>query len=196
MSNMQNDLREISSALRSFLRHPVQEIKRIPHWEWRRVILAQVLVTMTSGALAGLIHHSVGAVFMGLILTPILTLITTLISSLFFYYTFQIVSEKALDFKLLFTAVFFANVPFFVFQIISGFFPPILLIGLAFTAMLLVVALVENFELPRKFTTRLILTIYLVFVATYAVAWWTTGHSAEHWHSAPENDVPEVHLGE
>jgi hypothetical protein len=150
---------------------------------------------MASGILAGLIHHSVGAIFMGMILTPILTLITTFISSLFFYYTFQIFSEKILDFKALFTVVFFANVPFFVFQVISGFFPPILLVGLAFTAMLLIVALVDNFQLPKRFTTRLIVIIYVVFVATYAIAWWTTGHSADHWRTPTEKDAPEVKLG-
>ena len=147
MQNLLADLREIFLALQNYLKHPVQEIRKLPNWEWRRLIIAQVIVTMISGALAGLIHHSLFAVFLNLIFMPTVTLITVFISSLFFFYTFQIFSERIIEFRLIFTAVFFANVPFFIFQIIMVFFPPILLVGLAFTALLLIVAFVDNFQL-------------------------------------------------
>ncbi len=194
MTHLQIDLREIFFSLRSFLKHPVQEIRKIPHWEWRRLILAQLLVTMISGFLAGLIHHSVYAIFLNMLLMPILTLITAFISSLFFFYTFQIVSEKIIEFRLIFTAVFFANVPFFIFQIIMGYFPPILLVGLAFTGLLLIVAFVDNFLLPRKFVTRLIAGIYVIFVMTYLVAWFSTNHSTDNWHES-STSAPAVQLG-
>jgi hypothetical protein len=159
------------------------------------VILAQVIVTMISGVLSGIVHRSIGSIFWNIIQTPILTLITTFISSLFFYYTFQIFNERIIDFKKLFTTVFFANIPFFIFQIISGFFPPVLLIGLAFTAFLLIVGFVENFQLPRKFVIRLVAGLYVVFVATYGLAWLSMSKSNEKWHSKSD-DAPEVRLGE
>jgi Na+/pantothenate symporter len=195
MTNLQKEFQEIQLALRSFLSHPVEGMKRIPQWEWRRVILAQILITVLSGALSGLIHRSIGAIIWNVIQTPILTLITTFISSLFFYYTFQIFNERIIDFKTLFTTVLFANIPFFIFQIISGFFPPILLIGLAFTALLLIVGFVENFQIPRVFITRLIAGLYVVFVATYGLAWWSMSKSNDSWHSRSE-EAPEVKLGQ
>ncbi len=194
MLNLKIDLREIFLALRNYLKHPVQEIRKLPTWEWRRLILAQVVVTMFSGLLSGVIHHSLFAIFFNMILTPILSLITAFISSLFFFYTFQIFSEKTVEFRSLFTAVFFANVPFFIFQIVMGYFPPILLVGLAFTAILLIVAFVDNFQLPRKLVSRLIGGIYVIFVLTYLLAWYTTSHSTDHWHQTLE-DAPAVQLG-
>lgn len=170
-------------------------MKHLPKWEWRRIIFAQILITAASGALSGLIHRSIGSIIWNMIQTPILTFITTFVSSLFFYYTFQIFNERIIDFKMLFTTVLFANIPFFIFQIISGFFPPILLIGLAFSAFLMIVGFVENFQLPRRFVARLIAGLYVLFVATYGLAWWSMSKSNERWHSRSD-DAPEVHLGE
>jgi len=196
MSTLRTDLSEIKVSLFSFLQHPVERIKHLPTWEWRRIILAQVLITMASGALAGLVHRSVLSIIVGLIQTPVLTLITSFISSLFFYYTFQIFTDKIVDFKALFTAVFFANIPFFIFQVISGFFPPILLVGLAFSALLLIVGFCENFQLPKVFVMRLVGIIYVLFLVTYGLAWWSTVKSTERWHANQTEQAPEVKLGE
>jgi len=194
-TSLQTDLQEIYRAIKSYLKHPVQEIRKLPNWEWRRVILAQVIVTVICGFLTGLIFRSPLNMLMGMFVTPIIALLVAMISSLVFFYTFQIVSEKLIELRLIFTAVFFANVPFFLFQIIVGLFPPISLVGLAFTALLLIVAFVDNFQLSRKFVTRLIAGIYIVMVLTYVLAWYTSSHSAEHWHPVEES-APNVKLGD
>ena len=95
----------------------------------------------------------------------------------------------------MFTAVFFANIPFFIFQIVSSHIPPINLVGLAFAAVLLIVAFVDNFQLPKKFITRLMAVLYILFL----VAWvWgrVENRLDKTFKTDGLKDYPEVRLGE
>lgn len=122
MMNLKNeiksDLFEIKQILIPFIKQPVANIKKLPDWHWRTLIIAQVLMTSFSGMLSGLFQRSVPSILFGFFMMPLLTLMTVSISSLFFYYTFQIFTEKHIEFRKVFTAVFFANIPFFIFQTI------------------------------------------------------------------------------
>ncbi|GIL17776.1 MAG: hypothetical protein BroJett040_15270 [Oligoflexia bacterium] len=193
MVDIKKTCSDIKDILIPFIKNPMEKIRNLPDWDWQTLILAQVLVTAISGALGGLINRSVLSILSGLIMMPILTLITTSISTLFFFYTFQIIIQKQVPYRKLFTVVFFANIPFFIFQIISGYFPPISLVGLAFTGLLLIVGFVENFQVPRKLVIRLIAALYVVFFLIWLWGRLDTMKLDKQWRA--EESAPEVRLG-
>ncbi len=188
-------LENLIKSLIKFLRHPLHEIKHVPDWTWPELIVAQLGVTALTGALTGLVGRNVLGVFTGLILTPILTMVTIAVSTLFFYYLFQVFAGKTLPFRRLATLVFFANLPFFVFQVLSGIVPPISLIGFAFTAVLLIVGLTENFLLPRQLVMRIIAGLYVAIFLVWIWGRWDSLQIERSWKS-PSIDAPEVQLGQ
>jgi hypothetical protein len=196
------DLAEIRIGLQTYLRHPVKEIRRLPDWNWRRILTAQLLVTTLTGAFSLLVssfmgqgHHSALAIVGGLLEMPLLTLISLFVTTLFFYYVFQLFQQIFVEFRELYLAVFFANIPFFIFHIISEFFPPLLLIGLGFSMLLLIVAFVANFRISRTFATRLLAGIYALMVLMNLYAWWQSARSMENFRDHSLDRAPEVHLG-
>ena len=171
------------------------EIRRLPSWPWRRILTAQILLTMITGALTGIAHRSVLGIFTGLIEMPILTSLIIFVTTLFFFYVFQLFQQIFVEFKELYLTVFFANIPFFIFHIVSDYFPPLLLIGLAFACLLLVVAFVDTFKTSRPFTIRLLAGIYALMVVTYMASWWQNSRSIENFKERGQDKAPEVKLG-
>ena len=190
-------LQSLSQSLIAFLRHPIREIPNVPDWSWAELITVQILVTSITGAIAGIIARNPLDILLGLIFRPIITLVTLLISSLFFYYFFQIFARQTLDFRKLTTVIFFASLPFFIFHILSGLIPPINLIGFAFTAVILVVGLVENFGLPKKLVLRSIAGVYIVIFLMWVWGRWDSLQIETGWRGGSiEAEAPEVHLGQ
>ncbi len=189
------ELLECKEFLIAFLKHPLKEISRVPDWSWQRILLFQVVFTMCTGALGGLISLHVFSIITQMILVPILTLITLSVSCLFFYYAFQIFADRTIDFRPLFATVFFANIPFFIFQIIAMYLSPISIIGLAFTAMLLIVAFVDRFLIPKKIVVRLIGALYVVFIAIW-IGQKIEGSKMDRAWKTERIQAPEVKLGE
>ncbi|MBX2993504.1 MAG: YIP1 family protein [Bdellovibrionaceae bacterium] len=190
-------LQNLTQSLIAFLRHPIREIPHVPDWTWPELITVQVLVTSLTGAVAGLVARSVIDIFVGIVFRPIITLVTLLISALFFYYFFQIFAQRTLDFRKLTIVIFFSSLPFFIFHILSGLIPPINLIGFAFTAVILVVGLVENFQLPKKLVLRAIAGIYIVIFLMWIWGRWDSLQIETGWRGGSiENEAPEVHLGQ
>lgn len=196
-NELKNDLFEIKNTLIPFIKQPVLQIKKLPDWHWRTLIFAQILMTALSGILSGLFQRSATSILFGFFMMPILTLVTVSISSLFFFYTFQIFTEKHIEYRKIFTAVFFANIPFFIFQTISAIFPPISLVGLAFTSLLLVVAFVENYQVPRQFILRLIAAIYLLFAVITIFSYFQSRIQMSKYQTRDGFDkIPEIKLGQ
>lgn len=193
--NILNEIRLSKDFLISYLKNPLEQIKSLPNWKWNRVIIVQVAFTAITGAMGGLVAKSTNGLIPGLILTPILTMIMILVSTFFFFYTFQIFLNQSVSFRSLFTTIFFANIPFFILQIASGVVPPINLIGLAGTAMLLVVGFVSNFQLPRKMVMRLIAALYIIFLGVWMYGRFET-RADKTFKMDGMKDFPEVHLGE
>jgi hypothetical protein len=188
---------EIKRHLVQFLKHPMQEIKHIPDWPWGRLLALQISMAAVTGALAGLAERKTTfAIIAGLFLSPILTLITLGISTLFFYYCFQIFAGKTVAARSLFTVILFASIPQYIFQIISGYVPPITYVGMAFAAYLLWVGFIENFQLDRKLMLRLIVALYAILFILTA---WNQIRSSPRWEKvmgSPDSyEAPEVELG-
>lgn len=197
MNNIKNELFEIKQILIPFLQKPVEGIKNLPDWGWRKLIIAQLLITISTGILGGFFHLSVASVLIGAIVVPLLTFLTLCITSLFFFYVFQIFTDKLIEFRRIFTVVFFANIPFFIFQTLSFIFPPISLIGLAIASLLLIVGFSESFQISKKFLIKLIAAIYIL-IATITIISYLQSHISMGKRNTRDglDKVPEVKLGE
>jgi hypothetical protein len=186
---------ESKDILLQFLRHPLTQMKHLPDWTWKRLLLVLLVISSGTGVLAGFLEKKIIlSIIAGLILTPILTLIQITVACVFFYYLFQIFADRTVPFRQLFTVVFFAFIPQLVLNILAGYIPPISLIGMAFTAMLLSVGFVENFQLPRRLVLRLIAILYVIFFVLWIWSRISSSKLETTWHE--DNRAPEVHLGE
>lgn len=187
-------LRASVSTLINYIRQPVQEIRNLPDWQWPELIVTQIAITAPCGILSGIVSRSPFSIFTGAFTLPILTLIYTAAFCLFFYFTFQIFARKTVSFRQLYTLIFFANIPFYVFQIFQSVLPPMTLIGLAFTAFIMSVGFVENFKLEKKMVLRLIGTLYFLFFLVWGIAKYDSIKSEKSFREEMR-EAPEVHLG-
>lgn len=192
----QEQITTLIQNLISFLKHPRDEIAKLPNWSWQELLLAHVLITATTGTLSGLVSKSFLSLLSGLILGPILTLITLSISALFFYYFFQIFARVTLPFRKLMTLLLLANLPFFIFQIVAVLVPPMILVGLAFTAVLLVIGFTANFSLDKKLVVQTMMGIYALLFVVWIWGRWDGLQLETGWKNTSGPSAPEVHLGE
>lgn len=148
-----------------FLKNPIQNISRLPKWSWKRTVLISVLISVAAGTLNGFIPPNIYNIAFGLIFMPLISFLLTHILSGFFYYYFQVFEKRTVDYLNLLRMVVLANVPFLILHSLTSLLPPLTLIGLAFSALLLVVGLTESFSLDRKRAIKLVSVLYvMVFV--------------------------------
>lgn len=192
-TNIGNTIREFAGVYIRYLKNPMQEIRRLPDWSWKFLIINQLVVTAALGAISGLMQRNVLSIFQGLIVVPIITAFTIFVGALFFYFFFQVFGGVTLTFRRLMELLFFANIPFFIFQTVSHWFPPINLIALAFAALLTIVGLCDNFQLERKMVIRTVAGVYVLFLAVWAVQYLAISKSQSKLNT--EFEAPEIELG-
>lgn len=163
-------IRRSLQLLVSYMRNPIQGIRNLPDWSWGELLVHMLLFTGATGALAGLVQSSFMSTLHGLLLVPIITGILISVSGLFFYFFFQVFAGRTLSLRKILTVIFFANLPFFVFQTISYWFPPVSLIGLAFTGLILITGFVDVFDLPRKLVAKTLILLYLLFMLIWLMS--------------------------
>ena len=148
-----------------FLKNPIQNISRLPNWSWKKTVVINVLLSVTAGTLNGLIPPNIYNIAFGLLFMPLITLLLTHILSGFYYYYFQVFEKRSVDFLNLLRMVVLANVPFLILHSLTSLLPPLTLLGLAFSALLLVVGLTESFSLDRNRAIKLVSALYvMVFI--------------------------------
>lgn len=157
--------KEIIKYIVNYLRHPLEKIRQLPDWNWTNLIIVQVLVSMVSGVLTGLVPPNFYRVMSGIIISPMIGIVTGFIGALFIYYYFQVFEHRTCSLRKIFTLILFANIPFFIFQVGSEVIPPISLVGFAFTALLMAVGLTENFQMEKRRSLRLVTVLFaIVFI--------------------------------
>lgn len=182
-------------ALIQFLRHPLKEIKNIPDWPWLKIIIVQSVVAAICGGLRAIVDtRSIFIVISQLIINPIFQLITAGVTALFFYYSFQIFLSRTISLRQIFQMVFFASIPFYALSILTGLVPPIFLVGFAFTSVLLIVGMVEKFQVEKKFAIRLLLVINAIVLILWILQRIETMRLEDSFGSRIE--APEVELGQ
>ena len=190
-----NEFLDAKRTLIQFLRNPLREIKHIPDWPWPKILAVQAVVTAICGGLRALIDsRNIFIVISQLIISPLFQVITAGVTALFFYYSFQIFLSKTISLRQIFQMVFFASIPFYAFSILTGIVPPIFLIGFAFTSVLLIVGMVEKFQIEKKFAIRLLLVINAIVLILWILQRIETMRMEDSFGTRIE--APEVKLGE
>lgn len=161
------DFRELVRFLVEFVKQPVQQISRLPDWNWASLFVFHLLLSIASGVLAGLLKFNFYRVAAGIFLMPIVSTACALMMTLFLYYYFQFFEKKIESFRKLFTLVVLASIPFYLFQILSEYFSPISLVGFAFTSLLAIVGLCDNFRVERKRSYKIVGPIFALVVLVW-----------------------------
>ena len=162
MEKTPNELRSLFSYLGALIKNPVQEIKRLPTIQWKTLILFQFCLCIFSVVFSNLLApYAISLVHMLIALVSSVRALS--LSSLFFYYFFLILYNRELPFIKIFTLVLFAHIPFAIFHLAAYIFPPADLVGLGISSLLMIIGLVENFQIPKKLACQLMLGLYLVF---------------------------------
>lgn len=164
------DLKALVHYLVEFIKNPTQQISTLPDWNWLTLFVFHILLSVVSGVIAGALKLSIWTVAFGLLLMPIVSTICALLMGLSLYYYFQFFENRTENFRKIFTLVVLSSIPFYLFQTLSEYFAPISLIGFAFTSLLAVIGLCDNFRVARKRAYQLVGVIF----GLVCVVWITT----------------------
>jgi hypothetical protein len=165
-----NIFREIFHYVSQFVRHPLKEIAHLPNWNWPRILIMQITLSVISGMGSALVMRdfSTWKLAQGIFVFPFVATIIGIIFASFFYYYFQVFEKRTVSFLKLVTMVFLANTVFYVFHIPSGYFAFSDILGMAFTSMLLTIGLTENFEMAKRRALRLIGVLFVLIFVIWA----------------------------
>jgi hypothetical protein len=159
MDDTTTQLQKLISYTKNLLRNPIQEIQNLPQIEWKTLIIFQFLLSLVSVVVAHLLApFSVS--FSNVLVSLFSSLLAMGLGSTFLFYYFLILYKKNLEFIKIFSLLLFAHIPFAIFHLASYFFPPADIIGLGISGILMIVGLTENFSVPKKLATQLIIVIY------------------------------------
>jgi hypothetical protein len=161
---------EIFHYLKNFAKNPMTEIGRLPEWNWTRVMFLQLILTVTSGVMSAFVvrNFSTWKLAQGIIIFPFVATTIGLILSSFFYYYFQVFEKRTVSFLKLVTLVFISNTFFYLFHIVAGYFAFGDILGMAFSGMLLIVGLTENFEMQKRRSIRLVGVLFALIFLVWA----------------------------
>ena len=102
------------------------------------------------------------------IFTLILSILTSIfgisILALALHYFFSVFCHRELSFQSLFTLVLFSYIPFAILHLFYYYFPAIDLIGIAISSCLMVVGLVENYQIAKKSAIKVMGSVCAIFV--------------------------------
>lgn len=152
----------------ALIKNPVKEIQNLPEMSWKNLLIFQFCLSSLSVVISNLLAPFAISI-LHILLSVFMAMTATALASLFFYYFFLIIYNQQFHFIKIFTLVLFAHIPFAVFHLGAYFFPPSDLIGIAISGLLMIVGLVENFRVPRRLATRLMIGLYLIFVVYWVI---------------------------
>jgi hypothetical protein len=161
------DFKKILETLIAFIKNPVEQISKIPDWNWPSLFFVQVAIAIASGLLAGLIKLNIYRMAAGIFIMPFVSTITALLMTTFFYYYFQFFENRTENFRRIFTFVILSSIPFYIFQIISEYFAPITLIGFGFSFLLAIIGLHDNFKVEKKRCYQLMGILFSLVLVTW-----------------------------
>lgn len=166
--DIKQELKILFSYLISLIRNPVQQIKVLPRIHWKTLIVFQFCLCTFSVIFSNLLAPYAISIT-NVIISLASSIIALSLSSLFFYYFFLIIFNKRISFLKIFTLVLFAHIPFAIFHLAANFFPPADIIGLGISGLLMIVGLVENFDVPKKLSMKLMFALYSIFIVYWMI---------------------------
>lgn len=161
------DIAELFQFLIKFIKHPIQNISHMPEWTWASLITVHILISVISGVLAGLLKFNFYRVAFGLFLMPIVSTVSVVMMSLFLYYYFQFFENRTEPFRKIFTLVVLSSVPFYLFQIVSEYFSVVSIVGFAFSSLVSIVGLCDNFKVEKNRAYKIVGIIFILAFAAW-----------------------------
>lgn len=158
------------SVIGSFLRDPIGYVRRPLDFSWPLIFAILASAAFISGGVSGAIARNSVDFLIGVFVFPVTSLVTALVFGFFVYYFFSLFRATFLDFRRLMSLVSLALVPYFLFHSVATYLAPIDLVGFAFTCVLLIVGLVEQFHLDRKLCSKLVASVALLFFIAWSFA--------------------------
>jgi hypothetical protein len=163
----------------TYLMNPVEFIKHVPNWDWMMLISFYVVFAATCGVAGGIVSTHFKLIFVGLIFTPIISLFTAAVVTGALYFTLIFFFHREPPLHQVFTIIMFSAFPTMVLMIVSHWVPPIIVVGLLVSGLLLIVGVTENVQIDRKKFAKLVGAVYVVYLA-----FWT--YSTIHFQSEKE----------
>ncbi|MCB0378851.1 MAG: hypothetical protein KDD33_10185 [Bdellovibrionales bacterium] len=183
-----NELQTLFGYLVSLIRNPVKEIQSLPEISLKTLIIFQFCLSFLSVVISNLLAPY--AISMVQVLVSLIIAVSALtLSSLFFYYFFLIIYNTPLSFVKIFTLVLFSHIPFAIFHLASYYFPPVDLIGLGISSLLMIIGMVENFRVPKKLATKLMMGLYALFFVYWVMQ---TIHHYQFSKMTPPQDMDSI----
>ena len=163
-------VKSFPSVLGSFLRDPLGYVRRPLDFTWPLVFVVLAVAAFISGGISGAITRNSVDFLIGIFVFPLTSIVSALVFGFFIYYFFSLFRATFLDFRRLMSLVSLSLVPYFMFHSVSSYLAPIDLLGFAFTCVLLIVGLVEQFQLERKLCSKLVGSVALLFFVAWSFA--------------------------
>lgn len=163
-------LRQYPFVLGSFLKDPLGSVRRPFDFSWPLIIALLASCALVSGGISGAISGQRLDFIVGLFVFPITSVVSSIVFGFFIYYFFSLYRSTFLDFRRLMSLVSVAVVPYFLFHSVAGYLMPIDLLGFAFTCVLMIVGLVEQFGLERKLCSKLMFSVAVLFCIAWTAA--------------------------
>ncbi len=173
-ANLNTTIKDVIEFLTHYVKNPAEKIKHLPHWSWTSLFILQITLAIASGVISGLLKWNFYTTMYGVFLMPIVSTVAALLLTTFFYYYFQFFEERTESFRELLTFVILASIPFFIFQVISEYLRFVSLIGFAFTSLLAIIGLTENFHVHRKRAIFLVGSLFALALLTWVYTQYTT----------------------
>jgi hypothetical protein len=155
---------EVMTFLKVFVRHPINATRKLPEWRLETTIFLVVLSSAFSALLTGIMARSLVPLISGLLLVPLMSLIFLGVGTVVYHYVFIFLYDRSVDKRKIFQVLAVSSLPFLVFRCVGFWISPILLIGMAFSCVLMVVGFVDNFYLPKRSVMKLVGLIFCVLL--------------------------------
>lgn len=155
--------------LLKFAANPIEGMRHLPDWDWIFLLACQAIAAAAAGLASGIVAGSFTGMLAGLIIVPISNALLTAVVAGFFYYTFAFVFKTPASYQRVYLHLVFAQLPSLIIFAVAPMLPPLMLLGPAAAGLLLLVGFVDNLGLDRKKVSRLLLTLYGIFVVFWIV---------------------------
>ena len=161
---IKHEILDTIRVLIEFFRNPIVGMQQLPDWPWAKLVFLTGAFSATCGLLSGILAGDLLTIINGFIAFPVATLLMLAIFSGLFYYIFLFFYRQELPYKKIFQHLVFASLPAQALSTIAHFIPPITLLGVAVTLLLLIVGFSSNFSIPRKPLIKLMSGLFLIYV--------------------------------
>jgi hypothetical protein len=160
-------LKEAVLVLPHFFRNPVQGMRTLPDWDWPTILILQGTFAAACAAVSHLIEREFMRIIVSLVIAPIANYVLLTVVTGFFFYALMFFFQREVPFRQLYTHILFAAIPTMIVTIVAGLLPPLMILGVGASLMLLFVSFVENFHVDRQKAKKL----FWVLMGAYAVFW-------------------------